>query len=208
MFNYGKMTTKQQPFIVRGPIIGISPSGDPIYEYERTITATIYVNSAGIDMIQVLLLNPRNYYIVATDEGIIIMMSDDPEQVQFAGCDIIGIDETFGYTYGEGGNVYGMKWNGTAIVDPVSEMTDDQKRERMPNLSARQIRLGLNSLGKLALVDAAIAAMPSPQKEDAQIEWEYGTEFRRLHPLITMIIPLLELTPEEVDTAWMTFSTK
>lgn len=208
MKNYGKMISKQKSYPIHGPIIGVKPNGDPIYEYEDTVQATVYVNEDDIDMVVVLTADPSAYYIATDDNGIIHMGTDDPELIQVAGLNIIGVDSLEGHTVGEGGTIYHMKWTGTNIVDPVSLMTPDEKRALMPNLSARQIRLGLNSLGKLQMVDAAIAAMPLPQRTDAEIEWEYGTEFRRLHALIIMIIPLLELTPEEVDTAWMEFSTK
>lgn len=208
MKNYGKMRRVRRSFPIQGVQIGAGPTGEPIYENAGYVEAWIYLNALDIDMIVAVLADPSNYYIAVKDDGTIISMTDDIEQSQIEGVDIIGIDSTFGYTFGQGGNVYQMVWNGSEIVDPLDLMTADEKRALMPNLSARQIRLGLNSLGKLAMVDAAIAAMPSPQKEDAQIEWEYGTEFRRLHTLITMIIPLLGLTPEEVDVAWMEFATK
>ncbi len=90
-------------------------------------------------------------------------------------------------------------------VEPV--LTPEEKRERMPNLTARQLRLGLLFLGKLAGVPVAIAALPSPEKEQAQIEWDYASEFRRLHPLIVQLIPILGLTDEQVDPVWEQFST-
>ncbi len=76
----------------------------------------------------------------------------------------------------------------------------------MPALSAKQIRLGLLSLGKLDGVDAAIDAMSEPDRSQAKIQWEYATEFHRLHPLIVNIMPLLGLTDDQVDTAWMQFA--
>ncbi len=90
-------------------------------------------------------------------------------------------------------------------VEPV--LTPEEKRERMPNLTARQIRLGLLHLGKLTAVGAAISALPDPDKSEAQIEWDYASEFRRLHPLIVQLIPLLGLTDEQVDPVWEQFST-
>nr|WP_313022834.1 hypothetical protein [Brucella intermedia] len=93
----------------------------------------------------------------------------------------------------------------TPYVEPT--LTPEEKRERMPNLSARQLRLGLLHLGKLAGVPVAIAALPEPEKSQAQIEWDYASEFRRLHPLIVKLIPILGLTDEQVDPVWEQFST-
>ncbi|MGN6451215.1 MAG: hypothetical protein ACTHLK_22010 [Brucella intermedia] len=95
------------------------------------------------------------------------------------------------------------------IISPYVEptLTPEEKRERMPNLSARQLRLGLLHLGKLAGVPVAIAALPEPEKSQAQIEWDYASEFRRLHPLIVKLIPILGLTDEQVDPVWEQFAT-
>lgn len=88
-----------------------------------------------------------------------------------------------------------------------SDPTPEEKRAMMPNLTARQLRLGLLSLGKLNGVPTAISALPSPDKEQAEIEWQYASEFRRLHPLIVQLIPILGLTDEQVDPIWEQFST-
>ncbi len=89
-------------------------------------------------------------------------------------------------------------------VEPV--LTPEERRARMPNLSARQLRLGLLHLGKLDGVSVAIGALPEPEKSQAQIEWDYASEFRRLHPLIVQLIPILGLTNEQVDPVWEQFA--
>ncbi|PRD42329.1 hypothetical protein C5748_16155 [Phyllobacterium phragmitis] len=92
---------------------------------------------------------------------------------------------------------------------PISEflpLTPEEARAVMPNLTARQLRLGLLSLGKLEGVSVAIELLPEPDRSQAQIEWQYATEFRRLHPLIVQLIPGLELTDEQVDTVWTEFA--
>ncbi len=102
----------------------------------------------------------------------------------------------------------GIGWryeNGEFVAPAVVAPTLDEIRAAMPPLSAKQIRLGLLSLGKLDGVDTAIEAMPEPDKSEAKIQWEYATEFRRLHPLILRIMPILGLTDEQVDAAWMQF---
>lgn len=86
------------------------------------------------------------------------------------------------------------------------ELTPEEKRAAMPNLTARQLRLGLLHLGKLGGVPEAIAALPEPEKSQAEIEWQFASEFRRLHPLIVQLLPILGLADEDVDQAWLEFS--
>lgn len=50
--------------------------------------------------------------------------------------------------------------------------------------------------------DRIIAGFPSPLKEQAEIEWNYGTSFSRNSPLLKPIMQQLELSDEEVDTHW------
>lgn len=68
------------------------------------------------------------------------------------------------------------------------------------SITMRQCRLQLLATGKLNLVAAAIAALPSPQKEAAEIEWEHGAVVWRYSPLIVMLAPVLGWdTPEAID---------
>ncbi|PJR87880.1 hypothetical protein CN878_19520 [Ochrobactrum sp. 695/2009] len=94
------------------------------------------------------------------------------------------------------------------VINPDVEdaLSPEKKPERMPRLTARQLRLGLLRLGKLAEVPIAIAALPEPERSQAQIEWDYASEFRRLHPLIVKLIPILGLTDEQVDPVWESHS--
>ena len=66
-------------------------------------------------------------------------------------------------------------------------------------VSMRQARLALLQAGKLADVDTAIAALPSPSKEAAQIEWEYATEVKRTSSLVQSLTPALGLSDVEMD---------
>jgi len=82
--------------------------------------------------------------------------------------------------------------------------TAEEMREKMPALTARQLRLGLVSNGiSLAQVSATIDAMPAgADKDKAQIEWEYASTFNRMHPLISTVGAALGLTDEQIDTMW------
>lgn len=73
-------------------------------------------------------------------------------------------------------------------------IVDPQAPPVVPSIvSMRQARLALLQAGKLDDVDAAIAALPSPAKEAAQIEWEYATEVKRDSQLVTQLAPALGL---------------
>lgn len=59
------------------------------------------------------------------------------------------------------------------------------------DVTMRQTRLALLAAGQLAAVSTAIAKLPSPQKDQAQIEWDYGTVVRRDSPIVALIGPAL-----------------
>lgn len=67
------------------------------------------------------------------------------------------------------------------------------------SITARQARLILLARGLLAKVPLAIAQLPSPQKEAAQIEWEYATDFERSSPLLMGLGAALGWPPETLD---------
>lgn len=77
--------------------------------------------------------------------------------------------------------------------------------EPLPPLTARQLRLGLIAAGiSLASVEAAIADIEdATDREIAQVEWEYASQFDRDHPLIEQVGSALGLTPEQIDVAWL-----
>lgn len=78
-------------------------------------------------------------------------------------------------------------------------------RTSQPPVTARQLRLTLVRNGKsLASVDAAIDALPDGQlKDEARVEWEYGTTFDRLSPALLTVAAALAISPEEIDTMWV-----
>lgn len=88
---------------------------------------------------------------------------------------------------------------------PPPPPTKAEARAQMPRLTARQLRLGLVNAGISPMqVTNTLAAMPaSPEAEKAQIEWEYATEFNRLHPLIATVGTQLNLTADQIDTMWL-----
>lgn len=79
-----------------------------------------------------------------------------------------------------------------------------QARSTVPSsITMRQARLYLLKAGKLADVEAAINALPSPQKEAATIEWQYSQEVQRHNGFVELLAPVLGWTPEEVDAMFV-----
>ena len=75
----------------------------------------------------------------------------------------------------------------------------------LPDITRRQLRLWLLGAGKDDNdVRTAIATIPDQMAQKAAvIEWEDSTLFKRDHPLIAYIAPMLGLnTPEAIDAAW------
>lgn len=67
-------------------------------------------------------------------------------------------------------------------------------------VTMRQARLALLGAGLLPMVDAAIAALPSPQKEAALIEWDYSSEVHRNKPFVQTLAAALSLSTEQLDS--------
>lgn len=90
------------------------------------------------------------------------------------------------------------------VLNPAFEPTPEEKRELMPVITKRQLRLTLVRNGiSLAQVEAAIAAMPDGlPKQEAEIEWADASEFRRLHPTLLLVAQALCLSEEQVDAMW------
>ena len=67
------------------------------------------------------------------------------------------------------------------------------------SITMRQCRLQLLAIGKLADVDAAIDALPEPDKSAAQVEWEYAANVERDAPLIGALGHALGLDDVQMD---------
>lgn len=74
-------------------------------------------------------------------------------------------------------------------------------------VTMRQARLALLGAGLLAQVDAAIASLPSPQKEAAAIEWEYAQEVQRHNGLVPAMAQALGMTEAQLDALFMQAAT-
>lgn len=71
-------------------------------------------------------------------------------------------------------------------------------------VTMRQARLALLNAGLLSQVDVLIGALPSPQKEAAQIEWEYSQEVQRHNGFVSLLAPSMGLTEAQLDQLFIT----
>ncbi|BEP42101.1 hypothetical protein [Variovorax sp. V15] len=74
-------------------------------------------------------------------------------------------------------------------------------------ITMRQARLALLGAGKLNGVDAAIAALPSPQREAAKIEWEFAASVERRSPIVALLSTSMGLSDEVLDALFTTAAT-
>lgn len=66
-------------------------------------------------------------------------------------------------------------------------------------VTMRQARLALLQAGLLSQVAVAISALPSPEKEAAEIEWEYSQTMERDRPFVSTLGAALSLTDAQID---------
>ena len=96
----------------------------------------------------------------------------------------------------------GWLWDGEILAAPPPEPAAIPAAVTM-----RQARLALLGAGLLANIEAAIDALPSPQKEAARIEWEYSQEVQRHNGFVSVLAPMLGLTEAQTDALFLQAAT-
>lgn len=71
-------------------------------------------------------------------------------------------------------------------------------------LTMRQARLVLFTAGLINAVQTAIDSLPSPDKEKAQIEWDYSNEVQRHNGFVAALGPALGLSEAQIDALFVT----
>lgn len=66
-------------------------------------------------------------------------------------------------------------------------------------VTMRQARLALSRSGLLTAVNAALAAMPGTEGEEARIEWEFSGTVERDKPLVQSLALALGITSQQLD---------
>jgi len=186
MKNFGKFTKSKENTIVNGIL------------YENI---NFMRNEAGEDLVNVLRANPHPFYIAVDNANKIISMESDPEAIQLADYDIIGIDSDFGFTRGENGNVYGAIWDGMQIIAPP---------QPAPALTARQfwlaaLELGITEqglLGAIANEDDPLYIANAVERAETAIDIRKAQTFRRDYPLVDSMAQAHAITPEQMDALW------
>jgi protein-disulfide isomerase-like protein with CxxC motif len=74
-------------------------------------------------------------------------------------------------------------------------------------VTKRQGRLALLAAGKLTAVTDAIAALPSPQREEAGIEWNDATNYERSSPFVAMLAEQVGLDDAALDALFTAAAT-
>ncbi len=89
----------------------------------------------------------------------------------------------------------------SADIRAAESLKVEKERElNIPkSITARQARLALLQIGKLADVTAAISNLQSPIKEQVEIEWEYATDIFRNNGFIDALGYALGLDKVALD---------
>lgn len=89
----------------------------------------------------------------------------------------------------------------SADIRAAESLKVEKERElNIPkSITARQARLALLQIGKLADVTAAISNLQSPIKEQVEIEWEYATDIFRNNGFIDALGSALGLDKVALD---------
>lgn len=89
----------------------------------------------------------------------------------------------------------------SADIRTAESLKVEKERElNIPkSITARQARLALLQIGKLADVTAAISNLQSPIKEQVEIEWEYATDIFRNNGFIDALGSALGLDKVALD---------
>ena len=198
MKNFGKLTATNE--IVK---IGSNITDDKgnVIIPAPTIRIQVLKDKDGNEWHDLFKKYPHKFYIAIDDTKHIISMTDDPEQSQIAGLDIIGIDDDYGETFGKGGSVYGKLWDGEKIVAPAPVF---------PPLSARQFWQAAFAIGvKEEDLIADIANKDSPffiadddDRESALIDITKATSFTRDYKLLKKMAEVNKIPDAQLDTLW------
>ena len=212
MLNFGKFKSFPQNVELPPAQIGIDEEGNPIFGSSQTVNVLFFRDASGRDICDIAKENPFKYYIAVDDAGFVFSMTDDIEQSQIAGADIIGIDEDFGFTSGPGGTVYGKLWNGTAIVEPpvIEPVPDDISRRQffqqlfvLEIITKPEALTAIPGLNIPPPLQAIIDQLPTQSDRDSAEMLVIGAQnFNRLHPLSETVRLSLGWSVEQKDDFW------
>ena len=198
MKNFGKLRASKEEITLGEDIK--DDKGNSVQK-AGTVILNILKDKDGIEWHDLFKQYPHKFYIAVDDTKHIISMTDDPEQSQIAGFDIIGIDDDYGETFGQGGSVYGKLWDGEKIVAAPLVF---------PPLTARQFWQAALAIGvKEEDLIADIADKDSPfyiadeeERESVLIDIKKATSFARDFPLLEKMAKVNKVPDAQLDTLW------
>jgi len=198
MKNFGKLAITREEIKLGEDI---KDDKGNIVQPANIVKINVLKDKDGVEWHELFKRYPHKFYIAVDDDKHIISMTDDPEQSQIAGLDIIGIDENYGETFGKGGSVYGKLWDGEKIVAAPSVF---------PPLTARQFWQAALAIGvKEEDLIADIANKDSPfyiadeeERESVLIDITKATSFTRDFPLLKKMAEVNKIPDAQLDTLW------
>ena len=198
MKNFGKLTATLEEIRLGEDI---KDEKGNIVQPANTVKINVLKDKDGVEWHELFKRYPHKFYIAVDDNKHIISMTDDPEQSQIAGFDIIGIDEDYGETFGQGGSVYGKLWDGEKIVAP---------EPIFPSLSARQfwqaaLVIGIreeNLITDIASKDSPFYIADEEERESVLIDITKATSFTRDFPLLKKMAEVNKIPDTQLDTLW------
>ena len=198
MKNFGKLEATQEEIKLGEDVK--DDKGNIIHP-AQTAKIMVLKDEDGIEWHDLFKKYPHKFYIAIDDSKRIISMTDDPEQSQIAGYELLGIDDNYGETFGQGGSVYGKLWNGQKIVAPAPTF---------PSLTARQFWQAALVIGvKEEDLVSGIADEKSPfyvadekERESVLIDITKATTFSHDFPLLEKMATIANMPKEQFDTLW------
>ena len=198
MKNFGKLTATLEEIKLGEDI---KDDKGNIVQSANTVKINVLKDKDGVEWHELFKRYPHKFYIAIDDTKHIISMTDDPEQSQIAGLDIIGIDENYGETFGKGGSVYGKLWDGEKIVAPAPVF---------PPLTARQFwqaafAIGVkeeNLIADIANKDSPFFIADDDDRESVLIDITKATSFTRDYKLLKKMAEVNKIPDAQLDTLW------
>ena len=198
MKNFGKLAITREEIRLGEDI---KDEKGNIVQLANTLKINVLKDKDGVEWHELFKRYPHKFYIAVDDNKHIISMTDDPEQSQIAGFDIIGIDGNYGETFGQGGSVYGKLWDGEKIVAPPPVF---------PPLTARQfwqaaLVIGVREedlIADIANKDSPFYIADEEERESVLIDITKATSFTRDFPLLKKMAEVNKIPDAQLDTLW------
>jgi hypothetical protein len=202
MHNFGKLTMRPKTFEFKDDAGNVIDS--------KTVMAFYDVNDVlWHDLYPQF---EHDFYIAVNDDGVISSFERDAEQSQIAGFDIIGINadeisaDSSVIPGSEGGAITGHLWDGS-----IMSKRPPTRDELFPPLAKWRFEAMIDIYGNAngidlrGMIDAAVEALPEPNKTVVKSKRQNVIEFIRTDPLFDFIGSSgdIGMTPEQIDVLWL-----